>query len=76
MGHRPRRQAVVAGHSQVLRQHVGLGAVPLLANPRVAFQKAAQVFLAAVEAVEIVLGPQLLDRAVVSLSRWNKTRSA
>ena len=63
VGYRPRRQAVVAEDSQPLRKHVSLGAVCLLANPRVALQKAVQVFLATIEAVELVLAPQLLDRS-------------
>src|SRR5580700_2831799 len=69
VGYRPRGQTVVSENAQVLREDVSLSAVRLLAVPWLTLQKAVKVFLAAVEAVEQVLAPQLLDRAVVAHSR-------
>src|SRR6266513_5602524 len=69
MGYRPCGQTVVSENAQILHQDVSLRAVRLLAVPCLALQKAVQIFLAAIEAVEQVLATQLLDRAVVVHSR-------
>src|SRR2546430_13761349 len=69
MGYRACGQTVVSENAQILHQDVSLRAVRLLAVPCLALQKAVQIFLAAIEAVEQVLATQLLDRAVVVHSR-------
>src|SRR5438128_11187291 len=65
MGYRPCGQTVVSENAQILNEYVSPRAVRLLAVPCLALQKAVQIFLAAIEAVEQVLAAQLLDRAVV-----------
>src|SRR5881398_2335855 len=69
MGYRPCGQTVVSENAQILNEDVSPRAVRLLAVPCLALQKAVQIFLAAIEAVEQVLAAQLLDRAVVVHSR-------
>src|SRR5438445_6963348 len=69
MGYRPCGQTVVSENAQILNEDVSLRAVRLLAVPCLALQKAVQIFLSPIEAVEQVLAAQLLDRAVVVHSR-------
>src|ERR1700677_3707708 len=64
-----RCQTVISQHLEFLRKDIGLRAVRLLVTPCLTFQKAVQVFFAAIEAVEQMLAAQFLDRAELAHSR-------
>src|ERR1700677_1478214 len=65
----PRRQTVVTADEEFLRDNIGLSALRLLVIPCLTFQKAVQIFFAAIEIVEQMLAAQFLDRAELAHSR-------